>query len=144
MSEVMTSDPMVLHPAEIELFDRGSGVKTVPLVGKWNTQGNKITSGITIFAPGTGIPLHTHNVEESVMVLEGEATAVIDDKRFELVAEDVTWVPNGVPHCFINRGPGQMRIYWVYGGRDVTRTIVATGETFEHLSESDRGAAKPQ
>ena len=32
-----------------------------------------------------------------------------------------------------------MRIYWVYGGRDVTRTITATGETFEHLSESDRG-----
>ena len=25
-----------------------------------------------------------------------------------------------------------MRIYWVYGGRDVTRTIIATGETFEH------------
>ena len=24
--------------------------------------------------------------------------------------------------------------------RDVTRTITATGETFEHLSESDRGA----
>ena len=31
-----------------------------------------------------------------------------------------------------------MTIYWVYGGRDVTRTITATGETFEHLSESDR------
>ena len=35
-----------------------------------------------------------------------------------------------------------MRIYWVYGGRDVTRTICATGETFEHLSEQDRGATK--
>jgi hypothetical protein len=34
-----------------------------------------------------------------------------------------------------------MRIYWVYGGRDVTRTIVATGETFEHLSEADRRLA---
>jgi HTH-type transcriptional regulator, repressor for puuD len=144
MSDVVTSDPMVLHPAEIELFDRGTGVKTIPLVGKWNADGNRITSGITIFAPGTGIPLHTHNVEESVMVLEGEATAVIGDNRFELEAEDVTWVPSAVPHCFTNRGQGLMRIYWVYGGRDVTRTIVATGETFEHLSESDRGATKAQ
>jgi HTH-type transcriptional repressor of puuD len=49
-------------------------------------------------------------------------------------------VPAGVPHCFRNRGEGTMTIYWVYGGRDVTRTITATGETFEHLSESDRGA----
>jgi HTH-type transcriptional regulator, repressor for puuD len=32
-----------------------------------------------------------------------------------------------------------MSIYWVYGCRDVTRTIIATGETFEHLSESDGG-----
>jgi HTH-type transcriptional repressor of puuD len=33
-----------------------------------------------------------------------------------------------------------MRIYWVYGGRDVTRTICETGETIEHLSDRDRGA----
>ena len=44
-------------------------------------------------------------------------------------------MPAGVPHCFRNRGEGSMTIYWVYGGRDVTRTITATGETFEHLSD---------
>jgi HTH-type transcriptional regulator, repressor for puuD len=142
MTSQPVSDPMVLHPSQIELFDRGTGVKTTPLVGKWNTQGNKVTTGMTSFAPGTAIPLHTHNVEETVLVLEGEATAVVGEARFELVAEDVTWVPAGVPHCFINRGQGQLRIYWVYGGRDVTRTIVATGETFEHLSERDRGATR--
>ena len=74
--------------------------------------------------------------------LSREANAVIGENEYQLEAEDVTWVPSGVPHCFINRGQGQMRIYWVYGGRDVTRTIVATGETFEHLSEQDRGATK--
>lgn len=136
------SPPMVLHPDQIEPFDRGTGVKTLPLVGKWNTEGNRVTTGITIFGPGTQIPLHSHNVEETVMVLEGQATAVVADDRFELQAGDVTWVPSGVPHCFINRGQGQMRIYWVYGGRDVTRTISATGETVEHLSERDRGASK--
>ena len=35
-----------------------------------------------------------------------------------------------------------MRIYWVYGGRDVTRTFCATGVTVEHLSAQDRGAAR--
>jgi quercetin dioxygenase-like cupin family protein len=136
------SEAKVLHPDQIELFDRGTGVKTTPLVGKWNTQGNRVTTGITSFEPGTQIPVHTHNVEETVMVLAGEATAVVGEQRFDLVAEDVTWVPAGVPHCFINRGQGRMRIYWVYGGRDVTRTIWSTGETFEHLSERDRGAQK--
>jgi HTH-type transcriptional repressor of puuD len=97
---------------------------------------------MTVFSPGTGIPLHSHNVEESVLVYEGEATAVVGDDEFDLVAGQATWVPAGVPHCFRNRGEGTMTIYWVYGGRDVTRTITATGETFEHLSESDRGAAR--
>jgi len=36
--------------------------------------------------------------------------------------------------------PGQMRITGCRRGRDVTRTICRpTGETFEHLSEQDRG-----
>ncbi len=144
MSNSPISAPMVLHPREIEVFDRGNGVQTTPLVGKWNTEGNQVTTGITSFSPGTAIPLHTHNVEETVIVLEGQATAVVDEERFDLEIDDVTWVPAGVPHCFINRGQGQMRIYWVYGGRDVTRTICATGETFEHLSEKDRGATKAQ
>ncbi len=59
---------MVLRPEEIERFDRGSGVVTVPFVGKWNCADNRVTTGMTVFAPGTGIPLHSHNVEETVLV----------------------------------------------------------------------------
>jgi mannose-6-phosphate isomerase-like protein (cupin superfamily) len=76
-----------------------------------------------------------------VLILEGEATAEIDGEFFDLTAGQATWVPAGVPHRFLNRGEGVMRIYWVYGGRDVTRTITATGETFAHLSEHDKGGA---
>jgi mannose-6-phosphate isomerase-like protein (cupin superfamily) len=101
-----------------------------------------VTTGITAFGPGTGIPLHLHNVEETVLILDGAAAVEIGDERFDLVAGDATWVPAGVPHRFANRGTGVMRIYWVYGGRDVTRTICATGVTVEHLSEQDRGATR--
>jgi HTH-type transcriptional regulator, repressor for puuD len=138
----MTSPAMVMRAGTMERFDRGAGVATLPYVGKWNAEGNLVTTGITEFEPGTAIPLHTHNVEESVFILEGEATAVIDGESFDLEAGDATGVPAGVPHRFANRGQGRMRIYWVYGGREVTRTLVATGETFEHLSPADRGATK--
>ena len=140
MGEAVVSAPLVLRHTEIEPFDRGTGVRTLPYVGKWNAEGNKVTTGITEFPPGAGIPLHTHNVEETVLVLEGEATAQIGDGSYDLDAGDATWAPAGVPHRFANRGTGPMRIYWVYGGREVTRTICATGETVEHLSEADRGA----
>lgn len=131
---------MVLRPEHIQAFDRGSGVVTLPFVGKWNCESNRVTTGMTTFRPGTAIPLHSHNVEETVLVYRGEATAVIDGQEFELDAGQATWVPAGVRHCFANRGTGEMTIYWVYGGRDVTRTIAATGQTIEHLSDADRGA----
>ena len=136
------TNPMVLRQDQIEPFDRGSGVKTIPMLGKWNAEANQVTTGITVFGPGTGIPLHTHNVEETVLILEGEALVELGDATFELNEGDATWAPAGVPHRFANRGAGQMRIYWVYGGRYVTRTICATGVTVEHLSEADRGAAR--
>jgi len=130
---------LIISPDGVVPFDRGNGVVTIPYVGKWNCTENRVTTGQTQFAPGTGLPLHSHNVEESVLILEGEAVAEIGTQSFDLVAGQATWVPAGTPHRFANRGTTTMRIYWVYGGRDVTRTITATGETFEHLSDSDRG-----
>jgi len=135
-----TEAPMVLRQSEIQPFDRGSGVRTIPLLGKWNAEGNQVTTGITIFGPGTGIPLHTHNVEETVLILKGDALVELGEQTLELTEGDATWAPAGVPHRFANRGSGQMRIYWVYGGRYVTRTNCATGVTVEHLSAEDRGA----
>ncbi len=130
---------LLIRPDEVTPFDRGNGVVTVPYIGRWNLEDNRITTGQTIFAPGTGLPVHSHNVEENVLILEGLAIAEIDGKTFDLEGGEATWVEAGTPHRFLNRGDTPMRIYWVYGGREVTRTITATGETFEHLSESDRG-----
>ena len=139
MSRHPLAPSLLIDPEQVPRFDRGNGVETIPYVGEWNCESNGITTGQTRFAVGTGLPLHSHNVEESVIVLEGLATAQIGDEAFDMVAGEATWVPAGVPHRFLNRGDSVMRIYWVYGGRDVTRTITATGETFEHLSSHDRG-----
>lgn len=138
----MTTEPparLLIDPEQVEPFDRGNGVATIPYVGRWNSGTSSVTTGQTQFQVGTGLPLHSHNVEETVLVLEGLATAQIGEQTYDLVPGQATWVPAGVPHRFLNRGYDLLRIYWVYGGRDVTRTITATGETYEHLSEHDRG-----
>jgi quercetin dioxygenase-like cupin family protein len=132
----MTS--LIVRPGDIEPFDRGNGVTTLPRVGQWNSKDTTVTTGITAFEPGTGLPLHTHNVEECVLVLEGEATVTIADQTTTVPPGTATWVPAGTPHRFANHTDQPMRIYWVYGGRKVTRTTVATGETVEHLSNADR------
>lgn len=142
MPQLPPSPNLLLDPTTITPFDRGGGVVTIPYVGRWNSEQNLVTTGQTVFEVGTGLPLHSHNVEETVLVMEGLATAQIGDDRFDLVPGQATWVPAGVPHRFVNRGDSVMRIYWVYGGRYVTRTMTETGETFEHLSDHDRGDSR--
>jgi HTH-type transcriptional regulator, repressor for puuD len=139
MGSPLARPSLFLDPARITAFDRGNGVVTIPYVGRWNNEANLVTTGQTVFGVGTGLAMHSHNVEESVLVLEGLATACIGDDVLDLVPGQATWVPAGLPHRFHNRGDTPMAIYWVYGGRYVTRTMTDTGETFEHLSEDDRG-----
>ena len=128
---------LVLAVAEIEVFDRGNGIKSIPLVG--GRQGAKgIATGMTVFPPGGGIVEHSHNVEESVTVLEGSGFAEIEGERTPVSRYDATYIPAGVRHRFVNTADTEMRILWVYGGIEVTRTVAATGETFAHLSAADR------
>jgi len=139
MSETQ-AESQVLRSDQVSRFERGNGVVSIAYVGRWNSDVAKFTTGMTVLPPGTGIPLHTHNVEESVLILAGSAIAQIGDDELQLSAGDATWVPSGVGHRFANAGSTEMRIYWVYAGLYVTRTIVATGKTFEHLSDEDRVA----
>ncbi len=47
----------ILKQDEIEVFDRGSGIKSIPLVGGGlGAQG--IATGMTVFPPGGGIVEH--------------------------------------------------------------------------------------
>jgi putative monooxygenase len=62
-------------------------------------------------------------------VLEGEALVEIAGTSHRMGVHDTTWVPAGVPHRFVNAGPGRLRIFWTYASVDATRTLVATGDT---------------
>ena len=116
-------------------------MSTLPYFGHWNSEATTVTTGITTFPPRTGIPLHTHNVDETVLILEGRARVTLGDRELELGSGDSTRAGAGVPHRFENAGDGAMRIYWVYSGRYVTRTNCETGVTVVHLSDEDRGAS---
>jgi oxalate decarboxylase/phosphoglucose isomerase-like protein (cupin superfamily) len=53
-------------------------------------------------------------------------------------AFDSTLVPSGVVHRFINGGDQQLLILWIYGSISATRTLAATGETFQIGSSRER------
>jgi quercetin dioxygenase-like cupin family protein len=53
-----------------------------------------------LFPHGASPPLHTHDVDESYIVLEGQLTVQAGEERFELGAGGTGVVPLGVPHTF--------------------------------------------
>lgn len=130
MTQADTRKAAVLRPSEIKTHDRGGGASTTPLVGP-SVGTTAFINGITTFAPGTKIPFHSHNCEESVMLLEGDAMLDIEgDESVRLKPLDTTWLPPNLSHRFRNLSDTQpMKILWIYARLDATRTITETGVT---------------
>jgi quercetin dioxygenase-like cupin family protein len=130
----------ILKFDELEVVDRGTGVRTRLLVHK-GLPSEHLTSGFTRFDPGARIAMHWHNCDESVVIAEGRAVAEVDGKRFEMAPFDTTFVKAGVPHRFVNESDQPMAIIFTYASSNVTRTFADTGVTVEHMSVNDKAAA---
>lgn len=129
------SRPAILRPSVLPVTERGGGARTVRLVTA-DIGSQRLLNGITRFGPGASIPLHSHNCEESVIILEGNAVFEIDGVTHELTRHDTTWIPPDVPHRFRNASDSApLAIFWTYADIAATRTMAATGETRSIASE---------
>ena len=107
--------PTVLRPNELKSYDRGGGARTIPLVTA-ALGATGFINGITEFGPGVAIPFHSHNCEESVMMLEGHAMLDMEGQEaMALKPQDTTWIPPNLSHRFRNMSTTEpMKIFWTY------------------------------
>lgn len=82
------------------------------------------TLGEVIMHPGAKLPLHTHKVEEVMVIVEGTAAATLGEETRTLTAGDVLLAPAGVKHKLATVGDSRMRFMFFYPAVEVESTIV--------------------
>ncbi len=94
----------VRHANEIarEPVNAGSGTERQILIGP--DQGPHFALRRFIMQPGGGMPRHTNEVEHEQYVIRGRATIGIGDETFQVSADDVVYIPAGVPHWYRAEG----------------------------------------
>ncbi len=132
---------IVIHERDAMVVDRGHGVRSIPLMNGARGAEN-LTTGMTIMAPGAGLPMHYHDTEECITCVEGEAMCSVDGEVYRLEPFDHIWIATGSHHRFWNEGDEPMRILWSYGKPEVLRTFVDSGKTVGHLSSDDVAATR--
>ena len=89
-----------------------------------NRGATQFLTGVTEFDPGAALAPHFHNCQESVVILDGRAAFETANGKHRLRKNDVTLVPTGVVHRFRNLGRERLRILFIYGSINVTRTVI--------------------
>lgn len=89
-----------------------------------------ICGGYGLFNPGVRLPCHRHEFDESITIVQGMATCVVEGERHELSGNATALVPQGRCHYFINLTLEPMAMIWVYAGDKPDRIVM--DETYCH------------
>ena len=88
---------------KLPVINPGPGEYVHVLEGRRNGY-NNLTIGITETFPGGAPPMHSHEGEESHVLLEGDILYALGDTIFTIKAPYIVNIPAGVPHAFKNIG----------------------------------------
>jgi 2-dehydro-3-deoxyglucarate aldolase/4-hydroxy-2-oxoheptanedioate aldolase len=102
----------------------GPGTEFIDFFNKDLLPGIEMSGGYGRFRPGGRLPAHVHDFDESIAIIEGVATCVVEGRRHALSGGATALVPRGRVHYFINESAGPMAMLWVYAGPVPERIVV--------------------
>ena len=137
-----------LSKSDLEVINPGPGEYVHVMEGQRHGYEN-LTIGITYTAQGGAPPMHTHQGEESHVLLRGQKVMyALGDKLFVKEGPYIINIPAGVPHSFTNLDPEVAELVvifptnvWEYDVLDVFP--FSTPEAKAMAEEAQRGTTQP-
>lgn len=104
-----TVQPDDRAPTKTTLFD-----PNIASAWRGSVNGETMGGSVTVLAygndrPGEGPRLHVHPYDETFIVIEGRARFFVGDCVIDAEAGEVVLGPKGIPHRFVNLGPGRLQ-----------------------------------
>jgi quercetin dioxygenase-like cupin family protein len=126
---------------ELPVINPGPGEYVHVMEGQRHGYDN-LTIGITETFPNGAPPMHSHEGEESHVLLEGEILYALADTMFVMKGPYIVNIPEGVPHAFKNIGKQTANLVvifptniWKY---DVLDYFPFDSDTAKHVSKFDK------
>lgn len=95
--------------------------------------GDKLQVVLMAIPEGGDIGAETHEGHDQVLIfVAGSGEALIGDSTVPVAAGDLSFVPSGVHHNFVNTGSGPLKLYTMYAPPEH-----AAGTTHESKAEAD-------
>ena len=86
--------------------------------------GFEMSGGHARFSSGGRLPAHYHDFDESICIIHGTASCVVEGRRYLLGGCDTAFVPRGRIHYFVNDTQDRMEMIWFYAGQLPERIVV--------------------
>jgi 2-keto-3-deoxy-L-rhamnonate aldolase RhmA/quercetin dioxygenase-like cupin family protein len=105
-------------------FDAGQGATFIDFFNKELMPGIEMSGGYGLFQPGGRLPAHIHDFDESICIVEGTATCIVEGRRYTMSGYATALEPRGRVHYFINETNEPMAMIWIYGGPSPDRIVI--------------------
>lgn len=119
----------VISPKIFEMAKKNENWKVALITGK---EAQVVLMNITPKTnPSNEIGMETHKFDQVIFVVEGQAKSVFNGKNSTVTAGDMIFIPQGVPHNFINLNTKKpFKIISVYSATDIPENA-----TYKQMSD---------
>jgi quercetin dioxygenase-like cupin family protein len=105
-------------------YEAGPNTAFIDFFNSQLIPGIEMSGGYGLFHPRGRLPAHVHDFDESICIIDGTATCVVEGRRYSMSGCAMALQPRGRVHYFINESPGPMAMLWVYAGPIPERIVV--------------------